>query len=65
MTIPVHRCVDELPGAGRPANGLVDQMLMVTGCTSQMSSQYSTMARSDENFALRAVLRMDIRVQAD
>ena len=33
----------------------------VTGLTFQISSQYSAMARSDENFALRAVLRIDIR----
>src|SRR5690242_19585684 len=30
--------------------------------TCQMSSQYSRMARSDENLPLRAVLRIDIRV---
>jgi hypothetical protein len=35
-----------------------------TAVTFQMSSQYSVIARSEENFPLRAVLRMDIRVQA-
>jgi hypothetical protein len=29
-----------------------------------MSSQYSLIARSEENFPLRAVFRIDIRVQA-
>ena len=38
--------------------------LTVTGLTFQMSWQYSTMARSDENLPLRAVFRIDIRVQA-
>jgi hypothetical protein len=39
------------------------QAFTVMGLTFQMSSQYSVMARSDENLPLRAVLRMDIRVQ--
>ena len=29
-----------------------------------MSSQYSAMARSEENFPLRAVFRIDIRIHA-
>ena len=37
-------------------------MVMVSGQTLQMSSQYSAMARSDENLPLRAVFRMDIFV---
>ena len=36
----------------------------VTGRTFQMSSQYSAIARSDENLPLRAVFRIDIRVHA-
>jgi hypothetical protein len=35
---------------------------MVSGQTFQISSQYSVMARSDENLPLRAVFRMDIFV---
>lgn len=35
----------------------------VTGCTLQMSLQYSAMARSEENLPQRAVLRIDMRVQ--
>ena len=38
-------------------------MVTVSGQTFQMSSQYSAMARSDENLPLRAVFRMDILVQ--
>ena len=38
--------------------------MTVTGTTFQMSSQYSAMARSEENFPLRAVLRIDIRDHA-
>jgi hypothetical protein len=30
-----------------------------------MSSQYSSIARSDENLPLRAVFRIDIRVHAE
>ena len=37
-------------------------MVTVSGQTFQMSSQYSAMARSDENLPLRAVFRMDIFV---
>ena len=33
-----------------------------TGLIFQMSSQYSRMARSDENLPMRAVLRIDMRV---
>jgi hypothetical protein len=36
--------------------------VMFTGGTCQMSSQYSTMARSEENLPLRAQLSMDLRV---
>jgi hypothetical protein len=36
----------------------------VSGQTFQMSSQYSAMARSDENLPLRAVFRIDIFVHA-
>jgi hypothetical protein len=39
-------------------------MLTVNGHTFQMSSQYSAIARSDENLALRAVVRIDIFAQA-
>jgi hypothetical protein len=39
-------------------------MLTVNGHTFQMSSQYSPIARSDENLPLRAVLRIDIFVHA-
>jgi len=35
----------------------------LTGGTFQISSQYSRIARSDENFPARAVFRIDIRVQ--
>jgi hypothetical protein len=37
-------------------------MVTVSGQTFQMSSQYSAIARSDENLPLRAVFRMDIFV---
>ena len=37
-------------------------MVTVSGQTFQMSSQYSAMARSDENLPLRAVFTMDIFV---
>ena len=37
-------------------------MVTVSGQTLQMSSQYSAMARSDENLPLRAVFKMDIFV---
>jgi hypothetical protein len=37
-------------------------MVTVSGQTFQMSSQYSAMARSDENFPLRPVFRIDIFV---
>jgi hypothetical protein len=39
--------------------------LTVTGPTFQMSSQYSSMALTDENLPLRAVFRIDIRVHAE
>jgi len=38
------------------------QTFTVTGLIFQISSQYSVMARSEENLPLRAVLRIDIRV---
>jgi hypothetical protein len=41
---------------------LTVHMVTVSGQTFQISSQYSAMARSDENLPLRAVFRMDIFV---
>ena len=38
------------------------QIFTVSGQTFQMSSQYSAIARSEENLPLRAVFRMDIFV---
>lgn len=43
---------------------LAEGQTIGTRLTFQMSSQYSAMARSDENLPLRAVLRIDIRSQA-
>ena len=40
------------------------QIFTVSGWTFQISSQYSAMARSDENLPLRAVFKMDIFVHA-
>ncbi len=45
-----------------PASSCVSR-LMGTALARQMSAQYSRMVRSDENFPLRAVLRIDMRVQ--
>src|SRR5574337_383705 len=42
--------------------GVAPYNVTVTGCTFQISSQYSSMARSDENLPLRAVFRIDMRV---
>jgi hypothetical protein len=39
-------------------------MVTDSGHTFQISSQYSAIARSDENFPLRAVFKMDIFVHA-
>ena len=52
------------PARPRTAQGPAGYTVTVTGTTFQMSSQYSAMARSDENFPLRAVLRIDIRDHA-
>ena len=51
--------------AADPAEARTELTHMVTesGHTFQISSQYSAMARSDENFPLRAVFKMDIFVQ--
>ena len=50
-----------------PARGIrapPGQTSTVTGRTFQIWSQYSAIARSDENVPLRAVFKIDIRVQA-
>ena len=47
---------------GRPSQPA--QMVTVSGETFQMSSQYSAIARSEENLPLRAVFRIDICVHA-
>ena len=42
---------------------LSQAQIVVTGRTFQISSQYSRIARSEENLPARAVLRIDMRVQ--
>ena len=56
--------VHDRPGAVTRRTCPLPLTLTVTGDTFQMSSQYSAMARSDENLPLRAVFRIDIRVHA-
>ena len=52
--------MERCPGGSAAGAGYT---FTVTGRTFQMSSQYSAIAQSDENFPLRAVFRIDIRLQ--
>ena len=58
VAILTSRCPLNQKDDGGPSHHSTD-----SGVTCQISSQYSLMARSDENLPLRAVLRIDIRVQ--
>jgi len=53
----------EIPHTGRNAWPSAPYRTTETGFTCQIFSQYSSIARSEENFPILATLRMDIRVQ--